>query len=146
MHVGDDKLPHKGEYFEINRPDKLVFTWGSHSSADNSTVTLNFTKIEDNKTNISLSHVTFIIDKGEYTMKTMTCKQLGGACDQEFQANSFEEIAEISKKHGMEMFQKSDEPHLSAMNEMQDLMKSPDAMNEWMEIKRKEFDALPENE
>ncbi|MFT6972682.1 MAG: putative small metal-binding protein, partial [Roseivirga sp.] len=25
-------------------------------------------------------------------MKTMTCKQLGGACDHEFRANSFEEI------------------------------------------------------
>ena len=27
-------------------------------------------------------------------MKTMTCKQLGGACDIEFTANSFEEIAQ----------------------------------------------------
>jgi hypothetical protein len=42
-------------------------------------------------------------------MKTMTCKQLGGACDKEFHANSFEEIAGMSKKHGMEMFQKGDE-------------------------------------
>mgnify|MGYP000622117512 FL=1 len=39
-------------------------------------------------------------------MKTMSCKQLGGACDKKFQANSFEEIAELSKKHGMDMFQK----------------------------------------
>jgi predicted small metal-binding protein len=39
-------------------------------------------------------------------MKMMTCKQLGGACDKEFRANSFEEIAEMSKQHGMEMFQK----------------------------------------
>ncbi len=31
-------------------------------------------------------------------MKTMTCKQLGGACDKEFQANTFEEMAELSKK------------------------------------------------
>ena len=30
---------------------------------DNSTVTLNFTKIDDNKTNISLSHVKFIDEK-----------------------------------------------------------------------------------
>ncbi|MGS0526510.1 hypothetical protein ACU8V7_16330 [Zobellia nedashkovskayae] len=39
-------------------------------------------------------------------MKTMTCKQLGGACDMEFSANTFEEIADLSKNHGMEMFQK----------------------------------------
>ena len=78
-------------------------------------------------------------------MKTMTCKQLGGACDEVFRANSFEEIAEMSKKHGMEMFQQGDEEHLKAMNEMNDLMKNPDAMKEWFETKRKEFDILPED-
>ena len=77
-------------------------------------------------------------------MKTMTCKQVGGACDLEFHANTFDEIAEISKKHGMEMFHKGDEPHLKAMNEMKELMQSPDSMNEWFEKKRKEFDALAE--
>jgi len=78
-------------------------------------------------------------------MKAMTCKQLGGACDEVFHANSFEEIAEMSKKHGMEMFQQGDEEHLKAMNEMQDLMKNPDTMKEWFETKRKEFDALLED-
>ena len=57
--------------------------------------------------------------------------------------SSFEEIAEMSKQHGMEMFQQGDEEHLKAMNQMQDLMKNPDAMKEWFETKRKEFDALP---
>ena len=78
-------------------------------------------------------------------MKTMTCKQLGGACDKEFHANSFEEIAEMSKQHGMEMFQRKDDAHLTAMNEMQELMQKPEAMTEWFEIKKKEFDALPED-
>lgn len=78
-------------------------------------------------------------------MKTMTCKQLGGACDKEFHAGTFEEMAEMSKKHGMEMFQKGDEPHLNAMNKMQELMKSPEAMNEWFENMRKEFDTQPED-
>ena len=77
-------------------------------------------------------------------MKAMTCKQLGGACDEVFHANSFEEIAEMSKQHGMQMFQQGDEEHLDAMDEMQDLMKNPDAMKEWFETKRKEFDALLE--
>jgi hypothetical protein len=78
-------------------------------------------------------------------MKTMNCKQLGGACDKAFHADTFEEIAELSKKHGMEMFQKSDELHLKAMNEMQALMQKPEAMKEWFENKKKEFDALPED-
>jgi len=61
MHLGDEKIPHTGEYLEISRPDKLVFTWASqYSVVDNSTVTLNFIKIDDNKTNILLTHVKFI--------------------------------------------------------------------------------------
>lgn len=78
-------------------------------------------------------------------MKTMNCKQLGGACEKEFQANTFEEIAEMSKQHGMEMFQKQDEMHLKAMSEIQKLMQQPDAMKEWFESKKKEFEALPED-
>jgi len=77
-------------------------------------------------------------------MKMMNCKQLGGACEKEFQANSFDEIAKMSKEHAMEMFQKNDDAHLKAMNEMQELMKKPEAMNEWFENKKKEFEALPE--
>lgn len=79
-------------------------------------------------------------------MKTMTCKQLGGACDKAFRANTFDEIAEISKKHGMEMYQAGDKDHLAAMTAMQELMKTPEAMSEWFESKRQEFDALPDNE
>lgn len=78
-------------------------------------------------------------------MKTMTCKQLGGACDKEFRASTFEEMAEMSKKHGMEMFQIGDAEHIEVMNGMKELMSNPEAMNKWMEGKRKEFEALPED-
>ena len=78
-------------------------------------------------------------------MKTMNCKQLGGACEKEFHANTFDEIAEMSKQHGMEMFQQNDEAHLNAMNEMQELMKNPEAMKDWFESKKNEFEALPED-
>jgi hypothetical protein len=77
-------------------------------------------------------------------MKTMTCKQLGGACDKVFQAESFEKMAELSRTHGMEMLQKGDRPHIEAMNEMQNLMQTPEAMNAWFENKKSEFEALPE--
>ena len=63
MHAGDDELPHTGKYLEIIRPNKLVFTWISHRSVDNSIVTLNFTKVSENETNIALSHVRFIDEK-----------------------------------------------------------------------------------
>jgi len=75
----------------------------------------------------------------------MTCKQLGGVCDKEFHAKNFEEIAELSKKHGMEMYQKGDEEHIKVMKDMMELMKDPEAMKKWMESKQKEFDALPED-
>jgi hypothetical protein len=75
----------------------------------------------------------------------MTCTQLGGACDKEFQASTFEEIAELSKQHGMAMFQSQDAPHLEKMGDMQALMQSHEQMNEWFESKRKEFESLPEN-
>ena len=78
-------------------------------------------------------------------MKTMTCRQLGGRCDMAFQASTFEEIAEQSKQHGMDMFRKKDPAHLQAMQEMQDLMKAPDEMQKWFEGKRIEFDNLPES-
>jgi len=42
----------------------------------------------------------------------MTCRQLGGACDIEFHADSFEKIAEMSKNHGKEMFKNGDEEGL----------------------------------
>ena len=77
-------------------------------------------------------------------MKKMTCKQLGGACDFEFQAGSFEEIVELSKNHGMEMFQKNDADHIDAMKAIKRLMKSPEAMQAWFQNKRKEFETLPE--
>ena len=75
----------------------------------------------------------------------MTCKQLGGACDEAFQANTFEELTELSKQHGMEMFQKQDATHLESMAQIMQLMQSPQAMNAWMDERKLEFEALPEN-
>ena len=51
----------------------------------------------------------------------------------------------MSKQHGMEMFKITDEAHLKAMNEMQQLMQKPDAMMEWFDAKRAEFESLSES-
>ena len=51
-------------------------------------------------------------------MKTMTCKQLGGACDEAFSANTFDEIVNMSKNHGMKMFKQKDKRHLDAMEKL----------------------------
>ncbi len=78
-------------------------------------------------------------------MKTMSCKQLDGACDQHFSANTFDELAMMMSKHAREMVQQGDAAHIEAMNEMRKNMSSPDAMQVWMATKRKTFDGLPED-
>jgi hypothetical protein len=78
-------------------------------------------------------------------MKTMTCNQLAGACDMEFHAENFDEMAQLSQQHGAEMFQKGDEAHLKAMEQMKEMMNDPKAMQDWMDKKKEEFDALPED-
>ena len=77
-------------------------------------------------------------------MKTMTCKELGGACGQTFHANTFDEIAMMVSKHAREMVQQGDAAHIQAMNQMRNNMSSPDAVNAWMDDKRRKFDALPD--
>ncbi len=78
-------------------------------------------------------------------MKTMTCKQLGGACDIKIQAETFGQMSELSMQHGMEMMQKNDEAHMKAIQNMKEIMQNPMMMNEWFAMKKSEFDALPED-
>lgn len=74
----------------------------------------------------------------------MTCKQLGGACNLVFEAETFEEITEMSKSHVMEMFRADDDTHLEAMKKMRKLGQSPEAMQDWLKNKKREFDNLLE--
>jgi len=75
-------------------------------------------------------------------MKTMTCKQLGGACDKEFTASTCEERAKMSKEHGTEMFKAGDQLHLDAMSAMRELMHEEGAMEKWMKEKKDLFESL----
>jgi len=78
-------------------------------------------------------------------MKTMTCKQLGGACDKVFQAETFDEMADLSRAHGMQMFQEGDAEHIKVIQEMLALMNDPEAMKAWIDAKKEEFAALPDD-
>ncbi len=51
----------------------------------------------------------------------------------------------MSRQHGIEMYKNSDEAHLKAMNDIQELMKNPEAMKEWFDSKKEEFERLPED-
>ncbi len=78
-------------------------------------------------------------------MKTMTCKQLGGACDKILQAETFGEMAELSMQHGMEMMQQNDEAHMKAIASMKEIMQDPRTMSQWFEERKAEFDALADD-
>ncbi len=71
----------------------------------------------------------------------MTCNQLGGACEQVFSGESFEELAAQSQHHGKDMFVANDGPHMAAMGAMMALMKSGE-MDSWMAARKAEFEAL----
>ena len=60
MHVGENDIPHTGQYLDVTRPSKLVFSWVSPFSTDDSIVTINFSQADNDKTNVELTHVRFI--------------------------------------------------------------------------------------
>ncbi len=60
MQVGEEKLPHTGTYLVIDRPRRLVFSWESAYSTDDSEVRLDFTALENDRTRVSLTHVRFL--------------------------------------------------------------------------------------
>ncbi len=60
MDVGEKIIPHHGEYLEIDRPNRLVFSWESPFSAPDSQVTIDFKPVEDSSTEITLKHIRFL--------------------------------------------------------------------------------------
>jgi len=60
MDVGEKIIPHTGEYLEINRPNRLVFSWESPFSAPDSQVTIDFKSVEDSNTEVTLKHIRFL--------------------------------------------------------------------------------------
>ena len=60
MHVGDDRLPHRGTYLVIERPQRLEFSWVSAYSTDDSRVTLEFTALGAGATRVRLTQVRFL--------------------------------------------------------------------------------------
>ena len=58
MRAGDDDLPHAGTYREITPHERIIFTWESPYSVDDSLVTLTFAPV-DAGTRVTLHHVRF---------------------------------------------------------------------------------------
>jgi uncharacterized protein YndB with AHSA1/START domain len=60
MQVGDDHIPHTGTYLELQRPTRLVFSWKSPFSTDDSRVILDFSIIDAGHTRVELTHLKFL--------------------------------------------------------------------------------------
>jgi uncharacterized protein YndB with AHSA1/START domain len=59
MNVGDEIIPHCGEYLEIDRPHRLSFSWESPFSGEDSRVTIDFLPVNATTTKVTLNHVRF---------------------------------------------------------------------------------------
>lgn len=58
MRAGEREIPHWGIYKEVTPHSRLVFTWQSPFSVEDSTVTLTFEAVDDG-TDLTLHHVKF---------------------------------------------------------------------------------------
>ena len=75
-------------------------------------------------------------------MKKLTCKDLGGACDESITGATFEEIGQKCRAHVMEAVQQGDAAHKAAVNKM--MSASPSEQVALMAEYKKKFDAAPE--
>ena len=74
-------------------------------------------------------------------MKSMTCNQLGGGCEQVFSGETFEDVAAQSQQHGKELCAAKDERHSEAMGKMMQIAKSGE-MDSWIAARQQEFDQI----
>jgi predicted small metal-binding protein len=74
-------------------------------------------------------------------MKRLTCRDLGGPCDAEFTADSFDEIGRKSREHVMDQMQKGDKAHLAAANNMRSA--TPEQQKAMMAGFKRKFEEAP---
>jgi hypothetical protein len=75
-------------------------------------------------------------------MKRLSCRDLGGPCDAELVAKTFEEMGNIGRQHPVEKIQARDEDHKLAADRMTEA--TPERQNTmFAEFKRK-FEAAPD--
>lgn len=78
-------------------------------------------------------------------MKTMTCEQLGGACDLALRGSSADEVIKAQDRHLKEVVAAGDQAHVPALEEMKGRWKRPISGMGWYRGTKKAFAALPED-
>jgi predicted small metal-binding protein len=78
-------------------------------------------------------------------MKTMTCRQLGGACDLALTGESADEVIQAQDKHLKDIVAGGDTDHQAALKDMKSRWKNPIKGMGWYKQTKRDFAALPED-
>ena len=78
-------------------------------------------------------------------MKTMTCQQLGGACDLPLTGASADEVIKAQDRHLREAVASGDVRHEPALDAMKGRWKHPIKGMGWYKDTKRAFAALPES-
>ncbi len=78
-------------------------------------------------------------------MKTMTCRQMGGACDLPLHGNTADEVIKAQDGHLKEVVAGGDDAHKSALKSMKGRWKHPISGMGWYRKMKGDFAALPED-
>ncbi|HEX2578240.1 MAG TPA: hypothetical protein VHK88_17980 [Aquihabitans sp.] len=78
-------------------------------------------------------------------MKTMTCKQLGGACDLPLRGDSADDVIKLQDSHLKEVVAGGDEAHRQALDEMKGRWKRPIKGMGWYKAVKRDFAAAPDD-
>ena len=77
-------------------------------------------------------------------MKTMTCRQLGGACDLPLQGDTADEVIKAQDRHLKDIVAGGDAAHQDALKAMKGRWKRPISGMAWYKKAKRDFAALPE--
>lgn len=77
-------------------------------------------------------------------MKTMTCKQMGGPCDEAFQAATSDEMMNMGAAHVAKLAEEGDAAHLEVKKLMDESMSNAAMAEEWSKKFQADFAAQPE--
>jgi predicted small metal-binding protein len=78
-------------------------------------------------------------------MKTMTCDQLGGACDLRLSGESADDVIKAQDKHLREVVREGDTAHEPALKDMKGRWRHPIKGMGWYKDAKAAFAALPED-
>ncbi len=78
-------------------------------------------------------------------MKTMTCRQLGGACDLALSGETADEVIQAQDRHLNEIVAGGDLAHQPALKDMKGRWKHPIKGMGWYKQTKRDFADLPED-